>query len=182
MIATLAQFKQYLGITGTSQDTILQLLIDSSNSMINSYIGRIIEADDYIEYVNGNAQREILLQNYPVNTLTSIEKNIWDLETPVWEIVEPTWYKLSPKEWKIFLVYPLTRGFQNYKITYNAWYDPVPAELTLASLKIASKYYNTRTSDGVASESVNGDSISFETTEIPSDVLVILNNYRDIYV
>jgi hypothetical protein len=76
MIATLAQFKQYLGITGTSQDTILQLLIDSSNSMINSYIGRIIEADDYIEYVDGNAQREILLQNYPVNTLTSIEKNI----------------------------------------------------------------------------------------------------------
>jgi hypothetical protein len=76
MIATLEQFKSYIGVTGTSQDTILQLLIDSSNSMINSYIGRTIETDDYIEYIDGNAQREILLHNYPVNTLTSIEKNI----------------------------------------------------------------------------------------------------------
>ena len=182
MIATLAQFKNYLWITGTTEDVILQLLIDSSNQMIETYIWRNIEQDDYIEFIDWNAQKEILLENYPVNTLDSIEINTWTLADPVRATIQPTSYKLSPKDWKIFLLFLLERWFQNYKITYNAWYDPIPADLVLASLKLASKYYNTKEADWIKGETNNWDRIDFDISEIPNEILAILNNYQEIYV
>lgn len=182
MLATLLDFKLYLWITGDSQDTLLTLFLSSADQMIKSYIGRDIEVKDYTEYLDWNAQKEIILANYPVNTLTSISRNTWTLQTPIWEALEQTTYKLSPNVWKIFLVYALYRGFQNYKIVYNAWYSSIPADLQLACIKIASKYYNSRTSDWITSESVNGDSLDFDTYDLPNDILVILDNYRDINV
>lgn len=174
MIATLEQLKAYLGITGTSQDVILNILLNASNQMIETYIGRKIPADDYIEIINWNAQNEIVLKNYPVNTLTSIEVWWWDDFEEI-----SKWFVLEEKIWRIFFSHPIQRGFQNYKITYNGGYTEIPADLTLASLKLASKYYNTRTSDWIKWESVNWDSLSFDVSEIPNDILVILNNYRD---
>jgi hypothetical protein len=52
--------------------------------------------------------------------------------------------------------------------------------LKLATLKIASKYYNTRLSDGVTQESVAGDSIAFDVSQIPNDILAVLSNYREL--
>lgn len=178
MIATLTQLKSYLNITWTEQDTILTLLLNAANQMIETYLWRTIEADDYVEFVDWNGQKKILLLNYPVNTLTKIEYNIWELDNPVRQEINPTSYKLSPKDWRIFLTFLLRRWFQNYKIAYNWWYTDIPADLVLASLKLASKYYNTKTSDWISGESVNWDSLSFDVSQIPNDILIILNNYK----
>ena len=180
MIIELSEFKAYLWITDTSQDTLLEILLNSANDFVESYIGRKVWADDYTEYKDGDGQRIILLDNYPVNTITSFQVNKWTIETPEFEDIDANSYKLSPKIWQLFLTFYKRRGFQNYKIVYNAWYDPIPWDLKLATLKLAAWYYNQRTSDWVKSESVAGDSIGFDTTEISNDVLVILNNYRDV--
>lgn len=58
----------------------------------------------------------------------------------------------------------------------------MPADLKIAVIKIASANFNRRTSDGIKSETVNGDRIDFELSEIPGDVVSILNNYRRPYV
>ena len=179
MIATLAEFKSYLWITDSSQDTVLQLIIDWANKTIVNYIGRNIESDDYIEYIDWNAQNSILLENYPVSGLTKIENNTWTLDNPVWEEVESSSYKLSPNDWRIFLLFNLIRGFQNYKITYTAWYTTIPADLKLATLKLASNTYNTQ--DGIKSESVNWDRLEF-ITSMSNDVISILNSYKDLDV
>lgn len=178
---TLTELKTYLWITTTSQDDLLNLLKDWAIKFIKTYIWREIEAIDYIEYKDWNWQTELLL-NYPVNTLTSISLNTWTLNIPVWEVVEATNYKLSNEIWKVFFVSYLSRWFWNYKVIYNAWYTTIPWDLKLACLKLASKYYNTRTSDWISWESVNWDSINFWTTDIPKDIAILLNSYRDIYV
>ena len=180
MIITLSEFKDYLWITDTSQDALLNILLNSANDFVESYIGRKIAEATYTEYKDWDGQRIILLDNYPVNTITSFQFNKWTIETPDFEDIDENSYKLSPKIWQIFLTFYKRRGFQNYKIVYNAWYDPIPWDLKLATLKLAAWYYNKRTSDWVKSESVAGDSIGFDTTEISNDVLVILNNYRDV--
>ena len=180
MIIELSEFKAYLWITDTSQDTLLEILLNSANDFVESYIGRQIAEATYTEYKDGDGQRIILLDNYPVNTITSFQVNKWTIETPEFEDIDANSYKLSPKIWQLFLTFYKRRGFQNYKIVYNAWYDPIPWDLKLATLKLAAWYYNKRTSDWVKSESVAGDSIWFDTTEISNDVLVILNNYRDV--
>jgi len=182
MIATLQQFKNYLWITDNSQDWLLQLLVDSSNQMITTYLWRVIEAKNYIQYIDWNAQRQILLNNYPVNSLDSIKINTWSLNDPIRTTIQETSYKLSPKDWNIFLLFNLERWFQNYKINYNAWYITIPSDLTLASLKLASKYYNNKSSDGIKWETNNWDRIDFDTSYIPDDIIIILDNYRDIYV
>ena len=180
MIITLAELKAYLWITDTTQDTLLNILLSSANDFIENYIGRKIWVDDYTEYKDGDWQRVILLDNYPANTITSFQVNNWTIETPIFEDIDPNSYKLSPNLWQVFLTFYKRRGFQNYKIVYNAWYSTIPWDLKLAALKLAAWYYNKRTSDWIKSESVAWDSIWFDTTEISNDVLIILNNYRDV--
>lgn len=180
MIITLAELKSYLGVTDTSQDDVLNIFLDSANDFVEAYVGRNIEADDYTEYKDWDGQRYILLENYPVNTITSFQVNQWTLDTPDYQDVDASEYKLSPKLWKIFLTFYKERGFQNYKIEYNAGYTTIPGDLKLATLKLAGSYYNGKNSDGVQRETVAGDSITFESQQVSNDVLAILNNYSDV--
>lgn len=182
MLATLDEFKSYLKISWTDQDVLLTIFLEWANQMILTYIGRKIESTDYTDFINWNAQQELLLPNYPVSSLTKISRNIWTLETPDWQEVSKINYMLEWSIWKIFFVSPLIRWFQNYKIEYNAWFEVIPADLKLACLKFASKYFNMSSTDWIKWESVNWDRLDFDVSEIPSDILVILNNYRNIYV
>lgn len=180
MIINLSELKNYLNITTTDNDWILNILLDCANDYVVWFLGRSLNASEYTEYQNGDGQRDFILSNYPVNTLTGIYRNIGDNETEDWEEVDPTKYKLEAKTGKIFLNFYKARGFQNYKIVYNAGYETIPGDLKLATLKIAGGYYNKRNTDWISSESVAGDSISFNVNDIGGDVLNILNNYRDV--
>ena len=179
MIITLSELKDYLWITDSSQDTILEIFVDSANKYITNYIWRNITAQDYTEYKDWDGQRIILLDNYPVNKITSFKVNYWTIDTPDWVDVDANEYQLVPEEGKIFLTFNKRRGFQNYEIEYNAWYDPIPWDLKLAWLKIAWSYYNTKDTDWVKSESVAGDSITFWAKET-DNILNILNLYKDV--
>lgn len=75
MLATLENTKTYLGITSSDDDALLTLLLNGASGTIVKYIGREIEATDFTEYVDGNAQYSYVLKNYPVNSVTSIEFN-----------------------------------------------------------------------------------------------------------
>lgn len=177
---TVDSLKQYLKICDNSQDRLLKLLLESAISTVESYIGRKIEKSDYNEVINGDAQREIFTKNYPINSITKISYNTGTHETPVWEDLDKVDYTYKSTTWNIYLKEHLIRGFQNYKIEYNAGYTEVPADIQICILKLASKYYNTSTSDGIKWETVNGDRIDFDASQIPNDVLVILSSYRDI--
>jgi len=179
MIATLTQFKLYLGITTADTDALLQLFLDWANKMVETFLGREIAAQDYTPIVDWNWQLFLVVWWYPINTISKIERNTGDVETPVWEELDKTSYSFNTKIGRINFFSPLLRWFQNYKLTYNGWYSTIPADLVLAVCKLWSKSYNTRNSDWVSAESVAGDSISFDVSQIPNDILAILSNYRD---
>lgn len=73
-LVTLAMIKLHLGIaTGdTSEDDLLNQLITQAGAVINNHINRNLEQADYTEFYAGNGQRELLLRNYPVQTVTSV--------------------------------------------------------------------------------------------------------------
>lgn len=147
MIACLLELKTYLGITTASEDALLTMLLDSANDFVEGYIGREIASASYTEYFDGDGQREILLNNYPVASITSFEENTGTLNVPVWTAIDASTYKLSPNVGKIFMYCFKRRGFQNYKVVYTAGYTTIPGDIKLATLKIASGYYNRRTTD-----------------------------------
>lgn len=180
MIISLSELKAYLWITTTDQDTLLNIFIDSANDFVETYIWRELTSQEYTEYKDWDWQRIILLENYPVTTISSFQYNQWTIDEEDFVDVDDSTYKLSPKIWKIFLTFYQRRWFQNYKIVYTAWYSTIPWDLKLATLKLAAWYYNNKTSDWIKSETVWWDSITFDTTDISNDVLVILNNYRNV--
>ena len=179
MIANITQLKQYLWITSTDCDMVLKLFLDSANKIVETYIGRTVEKTDYDDIIDGNGQLFWVVPQYPVVSLEKIESNIGTTETPEWIEIPKTSYSLNAKIGKINFMWPMCRWFQNYKITYTAWYDQIPSDLVMASLKLASKYYQTRNSDWISSESNAWDSISFDESQIPNDVLIILSSYRN---
>lgn len=179
MIATLVQLKLYLWITSSDKDALLQLFLDWANQIIETYLWRTISSDNYTEIRDWDGQLFLMLKNIPVTTMTSVHINTWTISTPVRELIPATDYSVDTEEWRINFFVPLCRGFKNYKIMYTAWYSTIPADLVLASCKMASKYYNSRSSDWISSESVAWDSITFDISQVPNDILVVLSNYRD---
>lgn len=179
MLATLDTFKTYLWISWSSEDALLTILLDGATSIINWYVGKTIEAASYTEIFSGNGQLSYILREYPVNSVTSFQINTWDTETAVREDVEATEYSIDTIEWVIRLYTPLVRWLSNYKVVYNAWYSTVPNDLQIACMQIASNMYNTRNSNWLKSESVAGDSISYDTN-IQDSTFIILDRYKDV--
>ena len=180
MLATLNQLKTYLWISWNWQDSMLNIFLKWADQIIKTYLWRDIEEKEYVEVKDGNAQRFFVLNQYPIIEIKAVYYNSWTGEEPNWEEVNKGSLEVSPLIWKLYFRSPIIRWFQNYKIEYTAWYSEIPADLTLATIKMASRYYNNSTSDWVKSETVNGDSISFDSSEIPSDIMVVLSNYRDV--
>lgn len=70
-LANTTQLKTHLSITNTSQDTLLQQLLNGAGDAVLSYLGRPIEQSNYTEYLSGNGQRDLMLKNRPVLTNTA---------------------------------------------------------------------------------------------------------------
>lgn len=166
--------KTYLNISWDDKDDLLELLLSSSVSIIESYIWRKIEADDFVETFNWTKQPYILVRNYPIIQINEIKE--WD------RVLGSDEYIIEANKWKINFNFLTQRGFQNYTVDYKGWFDPIPWDLKMAIIKMTARYYQTIWTDWIKSETVNWDSLAFDTTEIASDIKIILNNYRDINV
>lgn len=81
-LTTTATVKTLLGITGTAEDSKLDLLVNYADAAIKRYLGRDIESTSYPGaatngrgdggYYSGNGSRWLVLRQRPVTTLTSI--------------------------------------------------------------------------------------------------------------
>jgi hypothetical protein len=71
-LTTLADLKTYLGITDTSEDTLLNLLIADGDAAILGYIGRAIEQATLTEYYSGDRTQMLVLRQRPVTAVTSV--------------------------------------------------------------------------------------------------------------
>jgi uncharacterized phiE125 gp8 family phage protein len=69
---TLANVKARLGVTGSSDDSMLSLLMDSADAWIANYTGRDFAGGSYTEYFPGRAEF-LLLANFPVASVTSVK-------------------------------------------------------------------------------------------------------------
>lgn len=68
---TLANVKLHLGVTGSGDDAILDLLRTAASDAIARYCGRAFDGGSFTEFFNGGA-RLLVLANYPVQTGTEI--------------------------------------------------------------------------------------------------------------
>lgn len=183
MIFTLQEYKEYKWITDTDNDVSLQYIVDWVNDFIEKYIWRELTLQNYTEIINWKWQIEVILQNYPLVSVSSINYNVWTNNNPQWEEVNNTNYAIDDKSiGRIYFYWWLNKWVQNYKIVYSAWYETIPADIKFAGLKLVSQYVNKMNSEWIKSESNNGDSLVYKEDNIWQDILNILNKYKDYYV
>ena len=186
MLTTLDKVKIQLNIVWNDQDTKLIQLIDQANSFILNYTGRVLEETLLTELYNGNGEQKFMLNNFPVTSITSFQYNTGTLWTPVWTDFDIDSYWLDKTTGIIYIQGWVCRGVNKIKCIYTAWYNPVPSDLENACISLVWYYYNTSKSQGIASESLDGASVTYSNnaigSTIPNEIIQTLNLYKKIYV
>src|SRR5262245_54566045 len=117
-LCTLDELKEAVRATGTStDDTALEHLVDRASMFANTYCGRQLLQKSYVEFYDGDGTKELMLNNYPIVSVTHLyddPNRDYDAST---ELVADDDYLLESKAGIIRL--PLTifnKGIHNVKV------------------------------------------------------------------
>ncbi|RJQ67335.1 MAG: hypothetical protein C4519_24370 [Desulfobacteraceae bacterium] len=160
---TKEDFKSHRIINTNDDDEIIDILIDAVEEFIKSYVGRVIEKETITEYFDGDDLADtIFLANYPVVALTSLQYNRGTYSDPDWQDINADYYQLDDDIGEI-LIDVMYSGRRNIKAVYEAGYveDDIPKSLKAAALKLVTKLYDKRSSEGFSIEEVAGARIEW---------------------
>lgn len=71
-LCTLSDVKTVLGVTDTSEDTLLNLLITWASNAIEEYCDRVFGTATYTEFYSGSGTPYLTLNQRPVTSITSV--------------------------------------------------------------------------------------------------------------
>ena len=71
-LTSLANVKQYLGISSSDDDALLENIIDRATEWVESYCDRKFKQATYYEWHDGLGGRQLRLNNWPVNYVQSV--------------------------------------------------------------------------------------------------------------
>ena len=71
-LTTLAKFKAYAGITGSSQDTIISAMIPFVSGQIERYLRRTLTATTYKSWYDGLGAQVLRLNQYPITAVYQV--------------------------------------------------------------------------------------------------------------
>lgn len=195
-LCTLQELKDFMVIsqTDTSKDVNLTLYIKGIGEQIQKQIGRNIFAKDYVERYKGTNTSELVLNNYPANTVDMVE---YVFENEVYRTLDDYEYELN--EDGGFLIKDdgwLLEGYsirymsdkvdfprRHIRVTYNAGYTDVPFELKLLCMQYISDLYVMDNSKGTTLKSYKIDDISMEFKDeikFSESQLKTINHYKDV--
>lgn len=172
-IVTLTEVKEFLNIVGTSNDTFLSRWISYVSKQMESMEGinnkvRVQTITDEIR--SGNGLSRVVPNFYPIYAIgangasdaqklasvqyrTDVDTAWADIETDLDHIVlnNPNLFEMNDQNpYSIELTataFPV--GLKNVKLTYQAGWEVIPAELTLVALeKVADLYKQSSKNDG----------------------------------
>jgi len=140
-LISLSEAKSYLGISDTSEDHYLQLIVNMVDKYVKKYTMRDLEATDYSkELYDGPGTNSLVLRNYPIISVTEVLERTEEVESAtVSERVnegDDGYYILNAEEGVLYRDVPWTRGRGSIEVTYQAGYEDLPDDLKWACLSI----------------------------------------------
>ena len=183
-LISLADAKEYLGSTGsTDNDSKICDVINSVSMRFNAEVGRVLKANDYTEYYDGNSSSSLLLNNWPLSS-TSITITI-DADrafTSTDDQVTSTDIMLDTGVGEVRLDgHSFTRGRQNVKVEYSAGFSTATAhDLTMAAKelsKVSWKRLEGKNDPDISNEAYEGMSRTY-INDLPWSVKRVLDLYR----
>lgn len=189
-LTTVQRFKDFREINDNNEDTLIERLINATTAYVQRYCGRTFLLTTYTnqEY-DGDGSRILRLRNYPVTTVTSLERRGSAMNTNTWSTISDDFYFIQTENGLIKANFNFVRLVKAYRVTYSAGYDYDQAAKTLESIglgdleyavwKLVSDAYNDRMQSGnVQSESIGDYSVTFsKTVSEDPEVKQILDSY-----
>lgn len=146
-IVTVASWKSFKGISATTYDAQLAVLVPQAIDDFQTYTGRVLDQATFTEKHDGNEQRSITLFNAPLVSITSVTLTVpsgatsvipltafaYDVDSGVLKFDPPGnfngWVGYFPGEqnsavqgaWQEYPVFP--RGHQNITVAYVGGYS-----------------------------------------------------------
>lgn len=181
-LITLDNLKTFLGITGSDQDSLLEMLINQVTDYIETRTDRRFKETTYTEEeYDGTGQSELVLKQFPIITFTKLEKNNATDNTDSWEEVDTDDYWIDESEGILTKTTLFNKGKHNYRATYTAGYETIPYDVQFLAMSIISDINGRRQNMGVVKETLGDHTIDFERAVQENPVLAkIISNYRKI--
>lgn len=183
-MTTVAKVKSYLGITSATHDTILTELVANVTAWMTTYLDRTLlkKADgQYFEEIFDGYDKCLLLKEYPIVSVTSIEYNSGTQAVPVWNTVDASNYVYDAQNGYIELLAGLPNGRQNVRVRYNGGYASYPDDVELVAKQLVARMFEQRKAQGKTSEQLGTATISWNTT-ITDEQKLVLGKYKTITV
>ena len=155
-LITLQQYKDFAGLTGVTMDARINVIVDSVSELVKNYCGTSL-IDDYssakTEYfdIKDNVTTRVMLDEGPVNTVTSVQERDSQADSYVtlitensdnsgkYEyIVDTMTDSIVRTDENVDKAFP--KGRKAVKVVYTAGYSSCPEDLKLALFDLV-KYY-----------------------------------------
>lgn len=190
-LTTRASLKAHLKVTSTTDDALMDTLIDQATNIIETFCDRKFKERTYTEFYNGDGEDFLQLEQYPITSVTSFNVDANRDFGSSTLLTEDTDFVVKKEEGSIDLISDVTPFGQGQlpvarkaiKVVYVAGYATIPDDLVYAANETAAHLFNNRGSTrNVNSRGIGGFSESFgkdNPVEIPGNVKAILNGkYR----
>jgi hypothetical protein len=180
---TNSEVKQYLGISVSTDDSLIDSFIDRAQGVIESYTGREFEATTATKYFDTDniEGRWLYLWGYDLLSVTTLTNGDGTELTSEQYRLEPR--NETPK-YAIRLNEDYTWEFDDSDDEVSilgswGWSTNPPNDIIQACIRLAAFLYRQKdTSADIDRPLVTGDGVTTMPSAIPQDVKSILDNYR----
>lgn len=187
-LVTVAEYKAYIGIVGTTEDGIIAAVIPKVSQLVRSICRRSFTdyVDEYkVDISKGGLNNRILLAETPVLSIGSIEFSD-DYGKTYTELVEFTDFVVDQEAGAVELIsYPYQEynRVNAFKISYNAGYLELPEDLKLAVFDLI-KYYIRNDAAIHSQKAVGTSTLQVEyilNTNLPAHIKRVLDLHTAFY-
>lgn len=176
-LATVAELRDYLSISGTASDGRLQSSIDAASSWFESQCGQRIMAARHEDEFDGDNGRYYRPMNQPLLQVLAVEV---DGETvsgsTAWNV--EGWVATNGSVKFRGSTYRFNEGVQNCKVVYVAGHPVCPPDAKQAVIMMAALWFREASRVGHASDSALGVSTVYMPNFVPQTVKDIISTYR----
>lgn len=204
-LTTVSRQKSFLGITTTTHDTIIELLINAISTYIEKTTGRKFLRQTFTnEVYNGKDSKSLYLKNYPlVDGSVTLQRRVSAKNEDSWETIDTADYFVENETGRLVLTTVASfatavtdvfeSGIQNWRVTYTAGYylpqdaenwaeggsTSLPTDLEMLIWEWVGLVFNKRKSKGVQRQKVRDIEVWFQS-EIEQDPILkqLLSQYR----
>ena len=78
-LTTTTRFKEYIGETSTTYDTLIDALVDRATSALEAYCGHVFGEDDYRHRFDGDGTTSLFLPEFPVTQVALLSVSLQDV-------------------------------------------------------------------------------------------------------